>query len=444
VQQYVTRLPSEGGSARRRTGVRHTVLPPQTAPARPFATYPAAQLSANGYVLYDEAGTAFAAPDERVLLSDEFVADHCFRLLVGAGERRGLVGLEFTPTPDRRVPEIAGVLWADTASAQLRLLEYWYVDERIPASARGQGRAGGEVVFGVGTSGGWLVTGWRMRLPQVVSWPTTPRSYAVRLVEVGAVVVPSRDAADPLPAGEQTSELHRLRRLVEPARVNVTVLDAPGGRPVPQARVTLRQMPDSSATLFEGVAGERAEARAVVGVEIAVVTDSAGRATAEGLLPGVYEMSFAHPEGRDPGIEMPPSYAVVSPTADLHVALAGVGPLFLADQCGRGHRATGVVYGVVTQGDGVAAPDAEPSPYAVVTARWLDDEREDAWRRVTANSRGQYAVCELPTDRPVTIQAEFRRADSASRMRRGSAEATVVIGHRTAVHRALALPAIDR
>jgi hypothetical protein len=29
-------------------------------------------------------------------------------------------------------------------------------------------------------------------------------------------------------------------------------------------------------------------------------------------------------------------------------------------------------------------------------------------------------------------------------MRRGSAEATVVIGHRTAVHRALALPAIDR
>ncbi|HEU4632308.1 MAG TPA: carboxypeptidase-like regulatory domain-containing protein, partial [Gemmatimonadaceae bacterium] len=116
VLQYVTRLAPD-----RHTVLRHTVRPAQPAQPRPFATFTPAELSARGYVRHEPSGLVVAAPDERVLLSDAFAAEHCFRLVPGDGARAGMVGIAFTPARDRRVPDIAGVLWADSATLRLRV-----------------------------------------------------------------------------------------------------------------------------------------------------------------------------------------------------------------------------------------------------------------------------------------------------------------------------------
>src|SRR4029453_5669250 len=79
----------------------------------PFVSVPAAQLSANGYVRQGSTENTYFAPDAAVLLSDEFLRDHCFRLRQGEGRREGLIGLGFEPVRGRNKPDIAGTLWID-------------------------------------------------------------------------------------------------------------------------------------------------------------------------------------------------------------------------------------------------------------------------------------------------------------------------------------------
>jgi hypothetical protein len=66
----------------------------------------------------------FYAPDEQVLLSDRFVEEHCFQVARGEGSSEGLFGLQFSPAKRRNVNDIAGTLWVDSASAELRYLDF--------------------------------------------------------------------------------------------------------------------------------------------------------------------------------------------------------------------------------------------------------------------------------------------------------------------------------
>src|SRR5690349_21478333 len=90
----------------------------------PFVSENAAALSAKGYVRPSGADVIYYAPDAAVLLSDEFLADHCFRLREGEGKRAGLIGLAFEPVKGRDKPDIGGTLWIDQKSAELRDLDF--------------------------------------------------------------------------------------------------------------------------------------------------------------------------------------------------------------------------------------------------------------------------------------------------------------------------------
>lgn len=139
----------------------------------PFRSIPARDLVLGGFVQEPPGHVAYYAPDADVLLSAPFVRRHCFRLERGADGQAALLGLQFRALPESRLPDIEGVMWLDPVSAELRSLEFRYVNLAGPATGE---RLGGRVEFGRLPSGAWIVRRWWIRTP-VIDWVegTRPR-----------------------------------------------------------------------------------------------------------------------------------------------------------------------------------------------------------------------------------------------------------------------------
>ena len=130
-----------------------------------FRSVPADVLHDKGYVVQDTIGVNYYIPDAEVLLSNAFVAGHCFRLVEPSGERAAQIGVGFVPTRDRRdMREIQGTLWVDRASAELRTLEFSYTN--MPDAAE-PAHTGGIVQFLRLGDGNWLVSKWSVRMPRL-------------------------------------------------------------------------------------------------------------------------------------------------------------------------------------------------------------------------------------------------------------------------------------
>ena len=157
-----------GRMYRKEVGTDGTVLSSDTTffaitDRRPFGAIDPDTLAIKGYVLGDEInGWNYFAPDETVLLSEQFAATHCFRLVRQAA-RRGEIGVAFEPAPGRAVADIAGVLWVDERSAELREVVFRYVN----AGALSRFEAGGFTHFLRVPSGAWLVDEWRLKVPRL-------------------------------------------------------------------------------------------------------------------------------------------------------------------------------------------------------------------------------------------------------------------------------------
>jgi hypothetical protein len=129
--------------------------------AKPFGVRDATLLAADGYVVGNEkSGWTYYAPDEAVLLSDQFAASHCFQV-VRDRDRKGQVGIRFEPVSGRIVPDIAGVLWVDESTAELRELTFRYVN----AGVLERFKAGGFARFRRVPSGSWIVDSWALSAP---------------------------------------------------------------------------------------------------------------------------------------------------------------------------------------------------------------------------------------------------------------------------------------
>lgn len=130
-------------------------------PLRPFTSLPPQELAAKGYVTRGANTQVFHAPDEDVLLSDEFAATHCLRLLPDSADQ-GVVRLGFSPIPGRKEPEISGVLSIDRGSAELRRLDFSFVN--LPAMDV-VGAPGGQIIFRHLSEGSWMIEQWAIWLP---------------------------------------------------------------------------------------------------------------------------------------------------------------------------------------------------------------------------------------------------------------------------------------
>lgn len=130
---------------------------------RPFGAIAPEDLATRGYVVGDEIkGWHYFGPDETVLLSEQFATTHCFKVTRDRSRPHD-IGVAFEPVPDRPVPDIAGVLWVDQSTAELREMVFKFVNAGILSRFD----AGGFTRFRRVQSGAWLVDEWRLRVPLI-------------------------------------------------------------------------------------------------------------------------------------------------------------------------------------------------------------------------------------------------------------------------------------
>lgn len=160
---------------------------------QPFTSLSGDSLSAVGYWRpLPGDSIEYLAPDASALASNAFIRDHCFSMARAARRNRtDLVGLAFVPARDRTLPDIAGTVWLDARTFELRLIDFQYT--RLPSMPNAN-QVGGEVHFTRLRSGAWIVNRWFIRMPQLVGMPDElfPRR---RLYEEGGTVTTSGSGA---------------------------------------------------------------------------------------------------------------------------------------------------------------------------------------------------------------------------------------------------------
>lgn len=400
VRQYVTRLSSENLAV-----IRHTVVPAHQMDAIPFTSFGSEDITSLGYVRRSGTVATFVAPNENILLSDPFIRDHCFRLVEGKGVQSGLLGLTFTPAPSRRVPEVAGTLWADSTNGTPRYVEFWFVDNRLPARARGEGRSGGALYFGTLPNGTWTTLGWWLRMPHDVQIASKSEND-LQLLEIGALasMLDSTTVSDRLSNLQQSTPAYAtfLKRF-STGGADVTFRYGGTNELLKGARVTLLQRIDSAAQPMESETnGAPSSVEASQMMDTTVTADSLGNISVQGLPTGIYEMRFSHPVTTRSGIEPPTVEIVVGSNSVAHARVTTTPPDVLFNRCEKGREHTGI-FGEVYQGDGQTAPFGIPMP-ASITVRWFSPDGKEQQRHGESDNAGRYAVCGLPKGIPLTIE----------------------------------------
>jgi hypothetical protein len=224
----------------------------------PFRSVTPEDLARNGYVRRDGNENVYLAPDAQVLLSDEFLDGHCFRVVQGRGATEGMVGLAFEPVRGRRLPDVQGTMWLDPASAELRSMDFRYTELRGFALGN---EWGGRMEFGRTDTGAWIVRRWALRLP-MMGRASEPRGRSVANAPVEVIAI-----------SEVGGEVLESEARARPAAGMVagTVFDSTRAAPLAGARVVL------------------------AGTGHSALTDAAGSFTIPGVPAGTYRVEFAHP-----------------------------------------------------------------------------------------------------------------------------------------------------
>ncbi len=170
-----------------------------------FATRGAAFTTASPQVLLgsgfvqDKGGRfEFFAPDAELLLSDEFLESHCFDVAEPDRRQPGRVGLTFHPTPDRTTADVRGTLWVDRTTAELRSLEFEYLNAPVGVQWKG---IGGLIEFQRLSTGAWIVGSWYIRTADRVRVERAARDFrpvtdtVIGYVDVGGEAAPLGNGA---------------------------------------------------------------------------------------------------------------------------------------------------------------------------------------------------------------------------------------------------------
>ena len=345
----------------------------------PFRSRTASQLANEGYVIANETETWYYLPDAGVLLENEFVDTHCFRVVRNEREQPGQVGLAFTPVPGRDVPDIEGVLWLDDSSAELGALEVSYTD--LPDGVEDD-RIGGQVEFARLPSGAWIVSRWEIRTPIVEI--EEQRGRFVRRRRRIAYVQGFHDIGGEILSvtGQDGSNLYAASL----AHLVGTVFDSTRVGPLVDASVS------------------------VAGTNITTVTDSVGAYHLAAPLDGEYQVTVSHPWLDSVGIVDPAAIALFTRGSETSLAfdLPHINTL-LRHLC-RGDRMDAGSRVLVGR---VRRSEAAPVPGATVRASWqivkTDPARfvvEERERTAVADETGRYVLCGLPAARAIEVRAD--------------------------------------
>ncbi len=337
---------------------------------RPFFAPAPAVLERDGYFKHHDDGSEdFYAPDEAVLLSGGFTRRHCVSVLpdVRHDSAGTQIALAFVPRDRDTRPEIRGLIWLDSATSELRRIDFEYVRISLRAPADS---IGGSVAFAHLASGAWIVSAWTLRMPhfRVVD---RRANYTVLdgYIEVGGSAWVVRDVATPGPTV--------TRRIVG------SVYDSLAHRPLSGAHVHLSDL------------GRDA------------VADSLGTFRFDSVGASVHTLWADHPTLDALGLFSLGARVDVTPQVVSYVTLAI--PSFETlwhRACGSaavtGER-EGFVFGSIHAGS-VAAPRSA----TVINITWRADTVRGARvpaMTVKGDSTGNYVACGVPIAQTLAISA---------------------------------------
>ena len=359
------------------------ILSEQIATARhqqaAFVSLPIERLTSRGFVQpADDSTNSYYAPDAGALLSDAFLDTHCFGLREGEG---GRIGLTFQPLPDRRVPEISGVLWLNAATSELERLEFLYRN-LLPDPELGE--PGGEVTFTRLPNGAWIVRAWAIRMPDL-ELVVRGRIRRLGYKEVGGITWAITDA--------------RGRTLLhaESASISGVVTDSLGTGPPPE-RVVVE----------------------VRGTTIQAATEEDGSFLLAGLEEGHHVLVVQRPLLANMGLGSPAVLAVegrLGEVADVRLRVPTVADA-LVSSCGGTPRPEGTTAFLGR----IGAPGGAPMDRMTVAASWArasgytapaiaapvgpEGTRDQEWdfgrdsafvtATTTTDWRGFFLLCDVP------------------------------------------------
>ncbi len=330
-------------------------------------------LAAEGFVQgNDTEGRSFYAPDAAVLLSDPFLATHCFRA-VRQGERMGLM---FEPVEGRVVAEVQGTLWFAPGTARLESIDFGYLN----APMVDDDRFGGEVVFEELPSGAWIVRRWEIRMP-VLARETGPGGSGPLVVTgveaAGGEVLEVREAEALLPLGEGGPGAGAIRGVA---------YDSISGGPLAEAMVY------ASGTQHSTRSGPN------------------GEFLLTGLDPGIYTMALQHPRLEELGIVSPGRAVEVRAGAETQASVALPAPATLVrGACRRVGAEAGD--GAVAAVGGSVHLRGDPAAELIVRVTWtrITGSASNLAARSTGvdivpDAQGRWGVCRVPPEQRVVVE----------------------------------------
>jgi len=246
----------------------------------PFKSKTPEQLAIDGYALIDRDSAVYYAPDVAALLSQSFQNTHCFGLASGEIDERPTVGITFKPRSGVRTVDIAGTIWLDQETAELRTVELRYENLRLPPGADRR-LVGAQLTFARIPAGPFYVRDWWIRFP-ISARVLTPGQFTTAAGRPPLLVAYQENG------GTVTNVLLNGRPAVEWAGASVrgTVFDSVAGAPLRNAQVSLRSWAD--AVRFAPIDRSRV-------TRLSAFTDSAGVFEIAGVRPGDYAIRLEHP-----------------------------------------------------------------------------------------------------------------------------------------------------
>jgi hypothetical protein len=353
----------------------------------PITAWEPDSLAERGYVVQRSDGWWYYGPDAEVLLDDTFQLTHCFKGVRGEGEESGLIGLAFEPARARELPDVAGTLWVDEASSELRRIEYRYTDLPFPIR---DPLLGGTVEFLRMPSGAWIVSRWEIRIPLVAE------QQQARFTDREALVQVWPQLGNQLQAYRQGGEQV------------IAVEDFDGRRLYVSPDLVLLR-----GTVFDSIRGHALEGErvSIVGTGYETTTGRDGTFELSALLEGDYLVtaervdSLGYLGGRIPVLLTAADTVQVSlviPALEaVTEALCPDRPVPLRD----GSRLLEhVLFGTIRQSDGRG-----PISHARVRASWVTSRTRqgspgERTREIQADDSGRYVLCDLPSHEAMTIE----------------------------------------
>jgi hypothetical protein len=357
----------------------------------PFVSADPEVLARDGYMIGNaDTGSTFFAPDADILLSDRFLDSHCLRLQAPEPDRRDdLIGLAFEPvslTNDRRSQrvDVRGVLWLDRASAELRYMEYQYVN--LPPQQMSR-YAGGSLEFRPLPDGRWIVWRWFIRMPSLVRRRGVLNSQLTEMhTEIAKILENGAEVLEVMPTGTRRATHASLRG---------TVIDSLSGRAMAGVRVFLS------------------------GTSFAAMTRSDGSYVIDSIPPGRYNASIIAPRLDSLFLDPPVRELALSAGEAKQMDLALPSMRTLSSQvCSQAMPdSLSMIYGVVRD-TGTTASDvhvrAEWNEYTKVTDRL---GVQPISSETTTGKSGRYSLCGLPSGKAITIRASRGSQSVASPQR---------------------------